>query len=239
MYTDRVQETDTWSDISSYSLSGEYSRNTARNLAWSTELRYRSGQFGYRAAGTTTELALRGGVDYKRPLSATRQMTMAVHAGVSGADYPAASIGVIGLQRKYRTIVDGSVSYPFNQAWTATGSLRRGLEYESDLPTPVVTNGATVSLSGLLTARIDVVFSGGYATGESIVNRDTLFFNTYTGDATIRYAVSRTVAVSGEYLYYFYDIQNGALLLPPGTPPGLKRHGVRAGLTLLMPALRR
>jgi hypothetical protein len=39
-------------------------------------------------------------------------------------------------------------------------------------------------------------------------------------------------------LYYFYDFAEGTPLLV-GVPPGLERHGVRAGLTLWMPALRK
>ena len=238
MYTDRVEETETWSDVSSYSLSTQYSRNTSRNMGFSTELRYRSGEFGYRGAGTTTEFGLRGGVDYSRPISATRQLTLGMHAGVSGADYPLNAIGSTGFRRRYRTVGDLTLTYPLSQTWSASGSIRRGLDYEPDLPTPVVNNGATLSLTGLLTPRVDIVVSGGYATGESIVNRDSLFFDTYTGNARIRYAVNSRFAIFAEYLYYFYDIQNGALLLP-GVPPGLTRNGVRTGLTLWMPAVRR
>jgi hypothetical protein len=83
-----------------------------------------------------------------------------------------------------------------------------------------------------------VTISGAYASGESIVSREALAFDTYTGDVNVRYAVTRTLAVFGEYFYYFYDIQNGALLLP-GMPPGLKRNGVRVGLTFWMPTVRR
>jgi hypothetical protein len=238
MYTDRVQETPRWSDISSYSLSTQYSRKTSRNVAFATELHYRSGQFGYRGEGKTTELALQGGVDYTRPVSGTRQVTLGMHAGVSSADYPISAIDVTGFQRQYRTIADLTVSYPLSHMWSASGSLRRGLEYETDLPIPVVNNGATLSLSGLLTPRVDVLLSGGYATGESILNRDSLLYNTYTGNARVRYAVSRTFALFAEYLYYYYDIRNG-VLLQPGMPPGLRRNGVRTGLTLWMPAVRR
>ena len=238
MYTDRVQETESWSDIASYALSTQYSKHTSRNVTLSTELRYRSGESGYRTAGTTTEVALNGGVDYTRPLSATRQLSVGMHAGVSGADSPTNVIGLSGFRRQYRTIADLTVSYPLSQSWSASGSIRRGLEYETDLPTPVVNNGTSLALSGLLTPRVDILVSGGYATGESILNRNSLVFDTYTGNAKIRYAVSRTFALFAEYLYYYYDIQNGALLMP-GLPPGLRRNGVRTGLTLWMPAVRR
>lgn len=237
-YTDRLGETDTWSDISSYGLRGRFSRNTTRNTAMSTELRYRSGEYGYRSGGTTTEFGLDIGFDYSRPISASRRATLSVRIGVSGADYPGSALGLIGFQRQYRTVGEATFNYPLNQTWTATANIRRGLEYASDLPTPVVANGVSASVTGLLTRRVDLSFLAAYASGESILNRDSLFFDTYTGDMRVRVAVSRTLAVFGEYLYYYYDFQNAGLLLGH-IPPGLERNGVRAGLTLWMPALRR
>jgi len=237
-YTNRVQETENWSDVSNYNVGGRYSRNTTRNVAFSTELRYRSGEYGHRAEGNTTEVSLNFGVDYSRPMSATRRASMGVHVGISGADYPGGQIGLTGFQRRYRTIGDASLSYPISQDWLATGSIRRGLEYVSDLPTPVVSNGATGSISGLLTHRIDLNLLLGYASGESILSSQALVFDTYTSSVRIRYAVSRTFALFGEYFRYYYDFKNG-VLLPPGMPPGLDRKGVRAGLSLWVPVVRR
>jgi len=236
-YTDRVHETPTWSDISSYSLGGRYSRNTARNIALSTELRYRSGEYGYRGGGTTRELALDVGIDYRRPVSATRRITLGTHIGVSGADYPSTEIGVFGFRRQARVVGDGGFSIPLSQTWFVTTSIRRGLEYETNFATPVVNNAARVSVTGLVTSRVDVVIGGGYARGESVFNRETLSYETYTGEVTVRYAMSRTIALNGGYLYYNYNSHNALLL--PGLPPGLIRNGVRVGFTLWAPALRR
>jgi hypothetical protein len=177
------------------------------------------------------------GIDHNQRISATRRVSLTARLGLSGLDYPRNELGLITFQRQYRTFGKAELSYPFNQTWMVTAKIERGLEYATDLPTPVVSNGATASLTGLLTRRVDVTVSGGYATGESILNRDALFFDTYTGDLRVRYAVSRTVAFFAEYVYYYYVFQNGTLLL--GIPPGLERNGVRAGLTLWMPALRR
>jgi hypothetical protein len=238
IYTDRLGgETATWTDISSYAVDGRYSRNTTRNTVLSTELRYQSGEFGYRGGGTTTDVELDVGVNYNKPLSATRRASLNVRVGVAGTDYPRNASGDMAFQRAYRTIGEASYSYPFSQIWTASAAVRRRLVYATDLPTPVVTDAATASVTGLLTGRIDISLLASYASGKSILNRDTLFFDTYTGDVRVRFAVSRTLALFAEYLYYYYDFQNGGLLL--AIPPGLERTGVRAGLTLWMPALRR
>jgi hypothetical protein len=237
-YTDRVRETETWSDINAYSVSGRYSRNTTRNTAISSGLRYRSGEFAYRGGGVSTELALDVGVDYTRPISATRRATLNVNMGVSGADYPGNLLGVIGFQRRYRVVGDGAFSIPLSQGWAANASVRRGVQYESNLPTPVVNNAVRAFVTGLLTRRLDVLVSAGYARAESILNAETLSFDSYTGEIGVRYAVSRTIALNAGYLYYYYDVERG-VLLAPGMPPNLERHGVRAGFTFWKSALRR
>jgi len=45
-------------------------------------------------------------------------------------------------------------------------------------------------------------------------------------------------AASLDYLYYYYDFR-GTLLLHAGVPSALERNGVRAGLTLWMPVIRK
>ena len=103
---------------------------------------------------------------------------------------------------------------------------------------PVFADGTTVSLAGMLSRRVDILVSAGYSSGESLVNRDGLLFDTYTGNLRLRYAMTRSLATTVEYLYYYYEFL-GTMRLAEGIPQGVERNGVRAGLTLWMPALRR
>jgi len=238
VYTDRVHETVEWGDVSSYSVSAQYARNTTRHTTTSTELQYRTGEFAYRGGGKTTELALDVGVNYIRPVSATRQSTVDMHVGVSRGDYPGNTIGLTGIQRRYRVVGDGGFSLSLSQIWGVTATVRRGLQYETSFPTPVVNNGAKATLTGFLTSRVDVSVSAGYSRAESILNSETLSIDSYNSEVSVRYAVNRTLALTGGYLYYYYLTDNGALLLP-GMPPSLRRNGVRFGFSLWAPALRR
>ena len=63
-------------------------------------------------------------------------------------------------------------------------------------------------------------------------------FKTYTGTVRLSYPVTRTFAAHVEYLYYFYDTL-GSTPIAPGIASRVERNGVRAGLTLRVPALRR
>ena len=71
-----------------------------------------------------------------------------------------------------------------------------------------------------------------------MLNRNNASFDTYTGNVRLRYAVTRTFATYIEYLYFFYD-SLGSTPLAPQIPPGLEPKGVRVGLMLRVPVLRR
>jgi hypothetical protein len=94
----------------------------------------------------------------------------------------------------------------------------------------------TARLDGLLARRVDVRLSAAYSAGESALGGIASLFNTYTANVRLRYGLTRTLAASVEYLYFFYD-SRGTQALVPGLPPRFERNGVRAGLTLRVPAV--
>jgi hypothetical protein len=237
-YTDRLQESDGWSDVDGYGVNAGYTQQVARNTGVSAKVRYHSGTFGYFADGTSTEIGGDFSIDYQRPLSASRRLSLSLGVGVSGTDIPQQVTTEVGFDRQYRGTLDATVGYQFGRSWQARANVRRGVEYNPDLPTPVYAQGAGASVDGLLSRRTDLSASVGYSTGESIFNREGLIFDTYAARLKLRFALSRNLAAYGEYLYYYYDFRGGLQLLP-GIPSGLERNGARAGLTLWVPALRR
>jgi hypothetical protein len=241
LYTDRLHETEDWRDVSLYSLRGGYSFSPTRNTGLSGNIQYRSGDMGYKGHGKTTELGLNVRWNYTRPLSATRSLQLGISVGVSGTDLQQVAGGVDVLRRRYQGTGDARISFPLGATWQVTGNFRRGLDYVVDLPTPVYNTAANVGAQGLLTSRFDVSASAGYSrgAGASALNANSLQYDTYSGIVRGRYAINQMVATYVEYLYYYYDFRGATELLQAGIPPGLERNGIRVGLTLWVPALRR
>jgi hypothetical protein len=186
----------------------------------------------------TTENALEFGVNYSRRLSATRRATLRFNAGASAADVPQPTLSGNVIFRQYLGRGSADFEYQFQRTWQARANYRRGIEYVVDIPEPVFANSVSVGIDGFVAKRVDVAISGGYSSGASILNSSALAFDTYTGNLRVRYALTRLVAMYGEYLYYFYDFAAGTPVIV-GVPPGLERHGGRVGFTLWMPALRK
>jgi hypothetical protein len=245
-YTDYLHETGARRDLNSQGVHAEFSNNLARNTAVRVGYRYRTGKFGYVAdalAGNLGVSATENGVDvgvrHSRPLSATRRMSFEFSLGSSMANTPASSAAdQPATGRFYGLSADFTAAWQFTRGWQTRGTFRRGLEYVAQLGEPVFATGFSADVGGFITRRIDVLASARYSSGRSALNRDALAFDTYGADLRIRHALTRSLAVYGQYLHYFYDF-TGNVGLPTGIPFGLERNGVRAGLTLWVPAMRR
>ena len=235
-YSNRLRETDLWNDVSAYGVRGEYLHNVARNTVLTGAVRYRTGEYGYTGQGKTTEAGGNFGIDYMRPLSATRRVTLGLDIGVSRTELP---LTVTGFDRRLHATADVDVGYVFARTWEARVNVRRGLEYLVDFPTPVFSNGVSGGLDGLLSQRFDVSLFAGYSDGASVDTLNTLQISTATGTARGRYALNRKLAVYIEYLRYYYRFRGNAVPLFAAIPPRWDRSGVRAGLTLWVPMLGR
>ena len=95
--------------------------------------------------------------------------------------------------------------------------------------------------NGLLRKNSDTLLtlsaSAGYSTGELTAARDQNGTDSYTGSARLQFALSRLMALSGEYDYYRYRFDH-PVGLPDGMRQRLDRQSVRIGLNLWLPLFR-
>ena len=176
------------------------------------------------------------GVEYSAALSRTRRATFRLDVRPTQLDVPASSVNVLTGdpvdQHLYRLSGEASVSYPFRLNWQTAARYRRSVEYLSVLGQPVLSDGGRLELTGLLARRIDLSASAGYVDAVSALNTASTLV-TYTGQVAIRYALKRSLALSSEYLYYYYDMREQAALATQ-VPPRFEQHGVRFGVVLFL-----
>ena len=234
-------------ELSVYGIRGRVSHRLARHTIATAEYVNRLGVARYNSAattpgtlrGTSAERGVQIGMDYRPQLSATRHVALGARFGASSMMLPESAAGTVLEDRPYSRL-SGQVTmdYGFGRTWQTRALYRRGVEYVAGLSEPVSADSFTASVDGLFARRLDFLASVGYSNGESVLNRNSSIFDTYTGDVRLRYALTESFAASIEYLYYFYD-SRGSNPLVPGIPPSLERKSVLAGLTLRVPALRR
>lgn len=244
-YTNYVNETSRLTDLDSKGVHATYSRNVSKNVALSVGYRYRTGTFGYALpvlgadiGATSDEHGIDFGVRYTKPLSATRSFSLDASLGPSTVSLPPLSEAVSGDDRLLRGSGGIALGYQFIQNWQIRGAYSRRLEFIATLGQPVYADGISAELTGLPTARMEVSFSGRYSTGSSLLNVQNQLLDTTSASARMQFALSRSVAAYGEYIYYDYSFTR-PVLSAPELSQRLERNGVRAGLTFWVPAFRR
>jgi hypothetical protein len=236
-YADYLRESAVQRDARTYEIGGVFARNLSRNSVARFGYRYRNGDVGFGATAPTVEHGIDVGIDYPRPLSATRRAYVTFSFGTSAVGVPESFAEVLASREVYRMTGDVTFGYQFGRSGQVKATYRRGLDYIPELSQPVFSDGITAVLEGLITPRLDFLASTGYSNGESAFFQRTSTFVSYTTNVRLRYGLTRLWALQIEGLYYYYDFSGR--ILPVGVPPNMERTGVRGGLTMWIPALRR
>jgi hypothetical protein len=178
------------------------------------------------------------GLQYLRALSPSRSIGFRVGSGLSVLQRDEDNHPELRGKKYYQALGSAGFTYMFHRTWSATADFRRGLQLFQGLSQPFFANDLGANLSGTFSRRID--FLAGVRYAEGIVGLDTTSrgYSTRTASVRIRYAISRTVALSGAYTYYSYNFSQEAQL-PEGIVRELDRQVVRAGLTFGIPLVRR
>ena len=246
--TDYSEQTASRLDLEAYEGGIEVARRFSSRWRFNIGYEHRAGQFAFR--GYTTEHSAKLGFEVSQVLSRTRKAILRVNVlptrvqlpdsaleGLAGA-LPEDAALAPGDVRSTRVSGEATVDIPFRLKWQTTASYRRSVEYLSVINQPVYADGARLEMKGLLTRRADLTISGGYVTAASAFYRTAQPLQTYTGQVAVRFALKRSLALSSEYLYYYYDLR-GQAALSPGLPSVFEQHGVRLGAVVFLEALGR
>ena len=216
-------------DLDTLSARAGFSHGFGRTASLSMEYERRAGQFGYGGRGTEQRLRLAGG--FSPALSTSRRAQFWVSVSPARIEFDAVPEPSPTPGRRHRLESEVWGEYPFRRSWSLGGSYRRDTEYQALFTEPLLRDAARIELAGLASRSVDITAAAGYATGGSYLRPEAERLETYTGTVRGRYALSRSVAVYAEYLYYYYDL-HGQTTLAPGLPAVFEQQGVRFGVTV-------
>ncbi len=162
------------------------------------------------------------GGDYTRPLSASRRSFVSFSGGSAAVE----SRDTLRLN----AIGDASFWYEFKQSWVGALRYRRGVTFIDEVDDPLLSDGVSAEISGLLSPRLDFNSSATFTYGVVGLNSDQPY-RMYGANARLRYALSRMVALYGEYLLFNYRFPE-SVPLTGGLPSAFDRQSVRLGLTV-------
>jgi len=213
----------TWRQTGTMGLSFQVTRDLSVRPA------YRYNEFHYPTRTTRTHVP-EIGLDFDHGLSLTRRTTLGFGIGTEAT--------VVHDQTRYRATGNVNVRHEIGRSWTANGGYSRGTSYSDTLPEPVFADTGQVSLSGLVTRRIQFDASAIASIGKTGFDAQQQHFDSYRGIVTLSTALNRYMNVGVDYSYYRYKFDE-SIQLEPGQPHHVNRQSVRAHVSFWAPLLNR
>lgn len=216
----------------SYQMAGfRFRRSLSRYLALRLGYQYRKGTFGFPADTQIEGHNIDVGVDYARTLSFSRRTSLTFSTG-------SAIVQTTDQDRTYRVTGNATLSHEFTRTWQGQLTYLRDVGFFGNFNQPIFSDSFNSRLRGSLGDRIQLTLNAGYLTGQlGLVDNESSNFKTFTGSASMMYALTELLGIDVSYSYFDYSFSQAASA-PPGLRPRFDRNSVRAGLTLWLPLIR-
>ena len=216
-------------DFELWAVRGMWTRKMTRDVA--ARIGYGREEIQQSAAADTRFIheVFDIGVDLAREISIARRTAFSFTTQTS-------MIRETGGERRYRLNGGVSLTRGFRRTWAASIAATRNTEFLPGFLEPVFTDGASASLSGMFSDRLEWTAAVGASRGE--VGFEGLGdFVSYTGTSRLSAALTRRLGLYAEYAYYHYDLPPGSttiLLLPQQS-----RQSVSVGFSAYVPLFTR
>jgi hypothetical protein len=227
------------SNYRKYTAGAEWQYQFTRNATAYLGYGYQQAQYsgagleGRRPVGQSVD----GGVRYGRALSLTRKTSLSF--GTGSAFVRSAPLSSESDRNPLRVHLTGSalLSHEIARSWYAHLVYTRNVRFIEEFSDPILSDLVSAGVAGYLGQRLDLSMVAAYVHGSSSNRRPSRQLESYTGSAQLRFALTRLLSAYGQYLYYHYQLAEGALLLRD-IPSELGRHSVRVGISASVPLLR-
>ena len=235
-YAERTFEDDAAFDSRTHEGALSYDRSLGRSSGLVSMYRYSShesrGSDGVRLPFEVNTLEF--GFRYGKDISSTRRLQISGAAGTEWTDTIDGSTQQ--AQRFWRPSARGTASVDLSRTWVLHANFRRSVDVLQGVSSePFFTDLVSVGLGGLLKERIQLIFSGAYATGNARGVSGSQF-DSYAVSSQVNVPVTDWWSVMASYTHYRYSLEavaSQALLLPPT----MNRNAVYMGLTLTAPLM--
>jgi opacity protein-like surface antigen len=180
-----------------------------------------------------TENTVDVGFSYARRLSRTREIQL---SGGGGATHVDTLNPVDRAPSAYwLPSARGQVRMEIGRSWSIAADYDHDVNVLQGISLQTfAASTASVRTDGTIGRHIESSFSAAFSTGRAGQPEESGKYSSYGGTAQVRYAFSRSIALSLTYDYYNYRVE-GLSDLPTGLPAQYDRNTIRLGLTFWLP----
>jgi hypothetical protein len=180
----------------------------------------------YQSGREFTRQSIDAGVDYGRALSISRRTSLSFSTGTT--------MTAADGDRQFRLTGGATLNHEIGRSWNAWVSYGRNVSIDENWLEPVMSDGLTVGLGGLLTRRVQFSVLANGALGTVGTDSNAPGFDTVNSQATLSVALARFVNLGVTYSYYHHSFDEGTVL-PSFARPQMDRQSIRASVSLWAP----
>jgi opacity protein-like surface antigen len=217
-------------DLTSQQAGIRFRRRFTRYMSLRLGYEYIHGVYPFPVSTKVENHNIDVGLDYARTLSFSRKTSFSFATGSS-------IVQTSQLGRTYRVTGNAYLSHEFTPNWQGQLSYLRDVGFFGNFGTPIFSDSFSFRLRGVVASRMQVTLNTGYLSGQLGLMEGASSFHTFTGTASMIYALNQLMGLDVSYSYFDYNFAQNAAL-PPGVQPRFDRNSVRAGVTLWLPLIR-
>jgi hypothetical protein len=133
----------------------------------------------------------------------------------------------------YRLNGNAVLTRGFRRSWSTWLGYTRDTEFRIGFRAPLLTDSVNTGFGGLLSRSVKWSNAGGYTRGT--VGFGSSPFTSYSVTSRLDFALTRKLALYGQYAFYHYDVPPGSSTLD--IVQRFSRHAVTAGLSVWVPLI--
>ena len=233
-----VNYTDSDFDYRSNSAGILFSDHLTQHLGFHLGYRYESADYAQIVTSRPRRIHnIDAGVDYGRALSVSRRTTLSFSTGsaiVRASDQFAVADNA---NFQFRLTGDATLRHEIGRTWTAALGYQRSVDWHEGFVDPFLSDSVNAQFGGFMSRRVRFDSSADYTFGHVGFGSANNAYDSGYATAGLEYALSRTLALFGRYVYYRYHFDSG-VTLDPRFVPALDRQGVRFGINASFPIVR-
>jgi opacity protein-like surface antigen len=224
-------------DYRSHSGGLRYTQRLTRNVGAHLGYGYATAEYSLRVELRPLNVhRIDAGIDYGRALSISRRTRVSFSTGSAIISGQGETTGRETSDFTLYLSGAADLTHEMGRTWKALLSYRRGIDAHEGFSQLFLSNGLSGGVSGLLSRRVSFGSGVDYVVGRVGLTGGA-HYSSVSASAGLQYALSRSLALFGRYVYYKYDFDR-QVAVDPRLPRALDRQGVRVGLSASIPVIR-
>jgi hypothetical protein len=215
--------------LSTQTASGNLGIGLAKGLTLNLGYGFTNADYGTGATNVHGQ-NINVGINYSKPLSLSRRTSLSFTTG---------STGVSNGGSPHWDIVGGvQLTHEIGRTWSASVGFSRNVSFLEGFTAPVLYDSAYASFGGTINRKLQFSSGGGTSIGGVGFGVPNNGFGSYFANAGLRFGLTRSLALSLNYVYSRYSFQSG-VALPTSLLSHVNRQSVSVSINFWEPLFHR